>query len=163
MFNDIDGVPSDVPGLKFTLKLPILDNRACLRVKLKSLAEEGKIIKHEIKRTTRVDLQCTLQVHRTLVVRSEARHTLLAYGFLRGKKYLEIEHKAKEQPNFDKIRKMVEKHGIQPYSYSFLKKYNKEGKICGDMYDIGKKLVIKQGANFEVWVKEATDTFKKQN
>lgn len=60
-----------------------------LKVKLKSLAEEAKIIKFEEKRNKKAREQ--LYLHRIQVVRTEARATLLAYGFIRKRKYKQLE------------------------------------------------------------------------
>ena len=64
-----------------------------LRVKLKSLAEEAKIIKHEEKRNKNAREE--LYLHRIHVVRTEARATLLAYGFLKKRKYKQLENNSK--------------------------------------------------------------------
>ena len=88
-----------------------MDERTYLKVKLKSLAEEARIIRLETKRAKRESIRNGLALHRTGVVRREARHTHLAYGFLRGKEYRQIEPKAHIAPDWDKVRKMVEKYG----------------------------------------------------
>lgn len=61
----------------------IVDRREMLRVKLKSLAEEARIIRREEQRTHTV-LREELHRHRVDVVRHESRATHLAYGFIRG-------------------------------------------------------------------------------
>lgn len=64
-----------------------------LKVKIKSLAEEAKIIrKEELKaRGYNPELRRGLYEHRIKPVGSESRAAFIAYGFLRGKKYSEIE------------------------------------------------------------------------
>lgn len=96
------------------------DNRTYLKVKIKSLAEEAKIIRKEERKphkdmdeygysAERMGLMC----HRTGTVRNEARHTLLAYGFIRGRKYRQMEAKCEYEPDWKKVWRMVEKHGVQ--------------------------------------------------
>ena len=94
-----------------------MDRRVYLKVKVKSLAEEAKIIRREEKRAKLLSIRIGLREHRIGIVRHEARHSHLAYGFLRGRAYLEIENKASEAPDWAKVRKMVEKFGSH---YSWL-------------------------------------------
>ena len=95
------------------------DQRTYLRIKIKSLAEEAKIIRREEKKPHsdmnefgysghRIGLRC----HRTGTVRREARHTLLAYGFIRGRKYRQMEAKCEFPPDWDAVRRMVGKYGL---------------------------------------------------
>jgi hypothetical protein len=97
-----------------------MDLRVCLRVKVKSLAAEAKIIRKEEKRVKSQSIRESLYRHRIDVVRYEARHTNIAYGFLRGRTYAEIENKPRTAPNWDKIRRMIEKYGSHcaPWSYN---------------------------------------------
>ena len=61
-----------------------------LKIKIKALAAEAQIIKlDEQKRYG--DLRESLHNHRVNIVRKEARASLLAYGFLRGREYKTIE------------------------------------------------------------------------
>ena len=81
-----------------------------LKVKIKSLADEAKIIRREerqaiLRRDRKEELGNYtkanqehevfegLREHRMGIVRSEARAAQLAYGFIKGKKYAEIEPK----------------------------------------------------------------------
>lgn len=88
-----------------------MDERIYLKVKIKSLAAEARIIRQETKRAKSLSIKNGLYRHRIDVVRVEARHTQLAYGFLRGRTYQQIEHKAQVEPNWAKVRKMIEKYG----------------------------------------------------
>jgi hypothetical protein len=88
----------------------MVDERICLKVKLKSLAAEAKIIRKEEKRAKVNSLREKLYRHRIDVVRHEARHTYLAYGFLRGREYDKLESTTKIV-DWDKIQKMVERYG----------------------------------------------------
>ena len=85
------------------------DRRLFLKVKIKSLAAEACIIRAEERKNSR--LRNELAEHRRGVVRYEARLTLLAYGFLRGLSYKQIEPKANSKPDMDRIRKMVNRYG----------------------------------------------------
>src|SRR5262245_22683307 len=89
------------------------DRRLFLKVKLKSLAAEAKIIRAGERRQAAAKgiLHGELYAHRTGIVRAEARHTLLAYSFLRGKTYRQIEAKAREAPQWVKVEAMVRKYG----------------------------------------------------
>lgn len=94
----------------YTVEGTILDRREMLRVKIKSLAAESKIIRHEELRS-RGEFRAELWRHRTGDVRSEARVAHLAYGFIRGRKYEEMEAKALFPPNWERVRQLVKKFG----------------------------------------------------
>ena len=64
--------------------------RAELRVKIKSLATEAHIIRAEERKAVG-DRRQSLHLHRTIDVRREARHALLAYAFLRHMPYRRVE------------------------------------------------------------------------
>lgn len=89
-----------------------LDGRIFLKVKAKSLAEEARIIRKEERRAK--GLRDHLRDHRTGVVRSEARATLLAYGFLRGRTLEQVETRAKTKPDWDKVWSMVRRYCLDP-------------------------------------------------
>ena len=99
-----------------------------LKVKLKSLSEEAKIIrKEEVKaalrarnaiseerRNSSLEVHSGLHAHRAGVVKPEARATSLAYGFLRGRSYDQVEGSTNQPvPQYIKNRagKMVGKYG----------------------------------------------------
>lgn len=86
------------------------DRREMLRVKIKSLAEEARIIRAEEKRT-RGRLRDELHLHRIFDVRAAARHAHLAYGFIRGRTYEQMERKAGREPSWDEIRRLCKKYG----------------------------------------------------
>lgn len=81
-----------------------------LKIKLKSLAAEAKIIRLEELRT-RGDLRESLYLHRIMKVRRECRDTHLAYGFLRGRDYLSLEKSCVEPPDWKNVARMVSKYG----------------------------------------------------
>lgn len=109
------------------------DQRAYLKVKIKSLAEEAKIIRKEEKgpHSDRDEYghsarQMGLQLHRTGVVRREARHALLAYGFLRGRRYRQMEAKCEFPPDWESVQRMVVKYGLQGYGWKLWKRGEQE-------------------------------------
>lgn len=87
------------------------DKRAFLRVKLKSLAAEARIIRREEARNKR--LRYELSEYRRGVVRAAARNTQLAYAFLKGRTYRSIEAKATTPPNWKEVERMVSQYGVQ--------------------------------------------------
>jgi hypothetical protein len=111
-----------------------------LKVKIKSLAAEARIIKQEEQKALRHvralreyysqrntplvadsvipkarDQYVSLHNHRVVQVRAEARHSGLAYGFLRGTPYRRIEAKCHVPPNWVKVQSMIARFaGWQP-------------------------------------------------
>jgi hypothetical protein len=81
-----------------------------LKVKIKSLAAEARIIRHE-ERKSRGQLRNDLANHRKGIVRREARNTQLAYGYLRGRSYRQLEHSCHRQPDWEAVERMVKRYG----------------------------------------------------
>lgn len=86
-----------------------------LRVKIKSLAAEARIIRHEeVKYKPRIkdDNQTyfALRYHR-LAIRGDTRSALLAYGILRGRTYRQIEAKCYEPPKLAQVRDNLVRFG----------------------------------------------------
>lgn len=86
-----------------------------LKIKLKHLAEEARIIRRE------ADAQYAagnyqkgndLTNHRKGAVRRAARNTLIAYQTIRGIPYESYEGNAKTEPNWKEIERMVKKYSI---------------------------------------------------
>ena len=82
-----------------------------LKIKIVSLMAEAQLIRREERRTRNHDVRAGLREHRVGIVRYEARHALIAYGFLRGRKYSEIEPRSSTTPDWDKVRKNVSGFG----------------------------------------------------
>ena len=99
-----------------------------LRVKIKSLATEARIIRlEEIKYKPRIkriipsddnvvryeedNTYFELHNHRTFVVRGEARSALLAYGVLRGRTYKQMEAKCYQAPDWVAVRNNLVRFG----------------------------------------------------
>lgn len=104
----------------------VADKRRLLKIKLKSLATEAKIIRQEEDRLRGAqkvhlqDLRREMAEHRRGIVRSESRHTGLAYAFIRGKGYREVEPRGVPVPvhgpggvDMGKVLGMIHKYGSQ--------------------------------------------------
>lgn len=111
-----------------TATQPIIsDRRRELRVKIKSLAEESRIIRREerrcrdsLSRTVGHDEQraalassfVSLRAHRVNDVRRESRYALLSYALIRGRSYRSQEAKADPSKlDTDKLARMVKRFG----------------------------------------------------
>lgn len=101
-----------------------------LKIKFASLAAEIRIIKAEEARLERLITQCPtknaeqqgwkaqhirdlweIRNHRYQDVRTDARDTLLAYSFLRGRMYKRIEPLRYSDPDWTNIERMILKYG----------------------------------------------------
>lgn len=103
-----------------------MDKRVYLKVKIKSLQEEAKIIRKEERRNE--DFKKGLREHRKKIVRPESRHTHLAYAFLRGRPYKTVEPKAHTEPDWIRARKMVERYGVVWEENQTMAEYEKKQK-----------------------------------
>ena len=57
-------------------------------------------------------LSSVLRNHRKLIVRRVARHTLLAYGYLRGRDCIDIEQRTASEADWQRVWDMVERYGF---------------------------------------------------
>lgn len=89
----------------------LIDRREMLKVKVKALAEEARIIRKEERKLKGGDLRDELHRHRVFEVRSEARAAHLAYGFIRGRTLQQMETAAREPFPTDKVVRMCKKYG----------------------------------------------------
>jgi hypothetical protein len=121
-----------------------MDKRTYLKVKICSLAAEARIIRKQEQKTRRSDIRVGLSEHRRGIVRTVARNTLVAYGFIRGKDYEQVEYKAKTEPSWSKVRTMVEKYGTARMPGEDWNEYGKR-----------RKLLMK---NLEKWIRQAQKT-----
>jgi len=85
-----------------------------LKIKIKSLAAEAQMIHHQERKmhgpkwgtsTVRYELRS----HRLIALRPDARVAQLAYGFLRGRSYGDLETNARSQPNWEEAGRLVSK------------------------------------------------------
>ncbi len=86
-----------------------------LKIKIKSIAEEARMIRKEELKYKRGNhpLRQELRLHR-LGLRPGQRETYLAYAFLRNRPYRALEASPRTNPNWRRVYKMVEKYGA-PY------------------------------------------------
>lgn len=99
------------------------DLRVYLKVKIKTLAAEARIIRREEQRAGD-HVRPRLAQHRRTVVRQAMRETLLAYAFIRGRSYRSIEANPKTAPDWAAVGKMVDKYGTcitSPEDYAIFK------------------------------------------
>ncbi len=89
----------------------VIDRREMLRVKLRSLVAEARIIKRQEARVRRGELREELSLHRRTVVRRAARETGLALGFIKGREYREMEPTTHLPPDWVSVDKMLKKYG----------------------------------------------------
>ncbi len=86
------------------------DRRLFLKIKLKSLMEEAKIIRKAENSPRNLPLLGELHHHRVMDVRTEARHTHIAYGLIRGRELHEME-KTEKPVDWKKVQAMCKKYG----------------------------------------------------
>ena len=84
-----------------------------LKIKLKSLAAEARIIRRQERKTggKHDHIRESLYLHRLHVVRRASRETHLAYGYLRGRPYRAMERNALRGPDWKSVASMVKKYG----------------------------------------------------
>lgn len=107
-----------------------------LKIKIKSLAAEARIIRHEEKKCLSApvgyrllsdyDRQESLYLHRIHVVRAECRHSLLAYGFLRGTPYRKMESTCRVPPRWSKVEDIARRFGGAEFDEDQFKAWRKE-------------------------------------
>ncbi len=132
-----------------------MDERVYLKVKIKSLGEEARIIRKETKRTRCISIKEGLYRHRIDTVRPEARHTHLAYGFIRGRTFKQIENKSKVAPDWKRVRKMVEKYGVhlEPYYWNSDESFSDYRKRSEE-HQIQQEQLMER---FDAWVEQAKE------
>jgi hypothetical protein len=93
-------------------------SKVYLKVKIMSLAAEAKIIRREeeLQRNHLIDGSQSsvfwgLRGHRCGVVRNEARVALVAYGYIRGRTYDQLETNPKSEPNWSRVATLAVRYG----------------------------------------------------
>lgn len=88
--------------------------RAKFKVKIRSLAEEARIIRHLSKKHGGkwASTGGLLRQHNIDVVRPEQRATQLAYAFLRGVKYKAVDRDAKTSPFASSVARVCRSLGV---------------------------------------------------
>lgn len=91
-----------------------------LKVKVKSLAAEARIIRREEHRWPGDSpTRASLQGHRRNDVRREARHSYLALAYLRGRAYREVEQTCHRDPDWEAVARMIKKYGPPRHNTGF--------------------------------------------
>ena len=88
-----------------------------LRVNIKSLSAEAKIIRQEARRAG-PGYREQLVLHRRGRLREEARYTHLALAYLRGRKYAQVEGGCKLPLDAAKLIEKLKRAGAQPEVYA---------------------------------------------
>lgn len=93
-----------------------VDRRVFLRIKLRSLAEEARIIRSIEHKHRDISQLNQMHQHRTMLLRMESRHTHLAYGLIRGLRWSDMEHNwasqdKQRQPDWKYIQRLLTKYG----------------------------------------------------
>lgn len=109
-----------------------------LKVKIKSLAAEARIIRKEENKTNNPTIRESLSHHRRTDVRQEARWAQIAYAFLRGLEYSQIEAKNSQAVNWTRVTKLVEKFGDHRFN--------------NEPYDVYDKRLKQQRITLQRWI-----------
>jgi len=89
-----------------------MDRRPLLRIKVRNLADEAKLIRSEERKPKNAELRNYMTNHRKGIVRKVARETALALAYLNGTPYAECENPTKKGlPDFGRIKEMVARYG----------------------------------------------------
>jgi hypothetical protein len=130
-----------------------------IKVKILSLAAEAKIIRKQEQKARahgNRSLRIGLADHRRGIVRHEARHAQLAYGFLRGMAYKKMEAKCHPGcgPDFAKVKSAIERYvcvkrevGLKEGDYGCYMEYEPQLE-----FNVRKAQIL---ADFDKWVAEA--------
>ena len=65
--------------------------------------------------TNNPDTRNSLHLHRTIDVRQEARAALLAYAYLRGRPYHQVERPNSTTPDWTNVKRIAKKFGGEPF------------------------------------------------
>lgn len=88
-----------------------VDKSKFLKVKLKTLMAESRIIHLEEGRVRDPELRAELHAHRVQVVRAETRATHIAYALIRRKRYCQVERPGSAPFDMKKVLGMLRKYG----------------------------------------------------
>lgn len=106
-------------------KTTLIDRREMLRVKVKSLAEEARIIRREEKKSHGM-IRAELYEHRIGIVRREARAACLALGLCKGRTIEQMEPTSKSKPDYKRVYELMRRYGtigfVPPESWGVVKK-----------------------------------------
>jgi hypothetical protein len=80
-----------------------------LRVNVKSLASEAKIIRHEVKKSGDREVADSLHAHRMTRLKPEARLANLALAYVKGKNYSQVENNSKTKPSASALTRKLKR------------------------------------------------------
>jgi exonuclease I len=83
-----------------------------LKTTIKDGATRAKRLRAELLEDPTSTAAGTIQ-WRQFSTRQSVRHLNLAYGFLRGTSYAEMERTSREEPNWKVVKKLVEEYGVR--------------------------------------------------
>lgn len=86
--------------------------RRSLKVNVKSLAAEARVIRCEERKCRNDEVRGCLHWHRVGHLRREARIALLSYALIRGVPYRAVEVDAKREPDWKRVEKKAEKFSL---------------------------------------------------
>jgi chromosomal replication initiation ATPase DnaA len=78
-----------------------------LRVNVKSLAAETRIIREELNKQYDSEVRASLQQHKAKKVKPESRLAHLSLAFIKGTKYKSAEPNALKLPNVDRLHRKL--------------------------------------------------------
>lgn len=133
-----------------------MDERIYLKIKVKSLAEEARIIRRERQKKHPFSIKEGLYRHNVDVIRPEVRSAHLAYGFFKGRAYGVMENRAKTEPNWDRIEKLVKKYG----SHLRLESGENWYHVYDDRREERRQQKNSTDSRFAKWIKEAKQYFQ---
>lgn len=94
-------------------------SKTYLKIKIMSLAAEARIIRREEKKWPGPhDIRTGLHLHRVHDVRDEARAALLAYGFIRGRAYAQLEANPRTTAVWQRAAALATKYGDRKVVYA---------------------------------------------
>jgi hypothetical protein len=88
----------------------LVDRREMLRIKIKSLMAEARIIRHDEKKTSG-QLRNEMHLHRVIDLRRASRNACLAYAIIRGVDPARVEPIRYTEPDWAEVERMVHKYG----------------------------------------------------
>jgi len=89
-----------------------------LKLRVKSGSDECSRFKQQLKNPNLSRFQrSTLEQEYRTIIKSDARCMNLAYGFLRGRTYTEIERDAKTAPDWERVFEFVNRYGARYYKH----------------------------------------------
>lgn len=137
------------------------DRRLLLKIKLKNLREEVALIRSHEERL-KIHMMCwreespasvhareminQMRAHRRRDIREEARATLLAYGYIRGLAYAQIEQNPRHeyymtvQARVDRVAKMVQKYSAMGWNPQDIVIFQTKIRVWMGVDDIGNRL-----------------------